>query len=99
MIAGVIGKVLPAALAPEDLTSENGRAATKNSSDGAPVRRQEACAKLLFIRRPVAAQNFGQRNQGPKWLEFGWLVEGSQCSLGARLADRSQVGVDHGGVE
>ena len=55
VIARVINKVLPPAFAPEDLTSKRGRAATENGSDGAPVRRQQARAKLPFIRRPVAA--------------------------------------------
>ena len=60
MIAGVIGKMLAPALAPEELTSERGGAAFENGSDGAPVRRPQAGAKLPFIRRPMAAQDFGQ---------------------------------------
>lgn len=55
MVAGVISKVLPSALAPIELTSEGGSAAAENGSDGAPVRGQQARTKLPFIRRPVAA--------------------------------------------
>src|ERR1041385_835685 len=60
VIAGVIDKVLASTLAPEELSSERGGAATENGGNGAPVRRPEARAKLPFIRRPVAAQNVGQ---------------------------------------
>lgn len=60
MVAGVIGKVQPSARAPKELTSEGGSAAAQNGRNGAPVRRQQARAKLPFIRRPVAAQDFGQ---------------------------------------
>lgn len=65
MIAGVVGKMLPPALAPEELASERGGAATENGSNGAPMRRPQARAKLPFIRRPMAAQDFGQWNQRP----------------------------------
>ena len=70
VIAGVISKMLASALAPEDLTSKCGRAATENGSDGAPVRGQQARAKLPFIRRPVAAQDFSQRDQRLERLGF-----------------------------
>ena len=66
MIARVISKVLPAAAAPEELASQCGGAAGKNGRDGAPVRGQQARAKLPFIRRPVAAQDFSQWNQRPE---------------------------------
>ena len=102
MIAGVISKVLAAAIALEELASEGGGPAGKNGRDGAPVRGQEARAKLPFVRRPVAAQDFGQCDQrrirGRK-LGFEWLVKCRQRGLGAGFADGRQVGVDDGGVE
>jgi hypothetical protein len=55
MIAGVINKFPPAAVAAEELSTQGGGAAGANGLDGAPMRRQQARAKLLLIRRPVPA--------------------------------------------
>ena len=65
VIAGVIGIVLLAAVALVELPAQGGGAAGQNGGDGAPMRGQEARAKLLLIRRPVPAQNCGQWDQGP----------------------------------
>jgi hypothetical protein len=70
VVAGVISKVLAAALAPEELASECGGAAVENGVDGAPVRRQQTRAKLPFVGRPVAAQDFSQRDQRLERLGF-----------------------------
>ena len=66
VIAGVIGIVLLAAVAPVELTAQCGGAAGENGGDGAPVRRQQARAILPLIRRPVPAQDFGQWDQRPE---------------------------------
>jgi len=55
VIAGVISKMLPSALAPKELTSKGGSAAAENGRDGAPMRGQQTRPKLPFIRRPVTA--------------------------------------------
>jgi len=74
VVAGMIGKMLATTIAPEELTSERGSAATENGGDGAPVRRQQTRAKLPFVGRPVAAQDFSQRDQRLERLGFfkGW---------------------------
>ena len=99
MVAGVISKVLPAALAPEELPAQRGGTASQNGSHGAPMRRQQTGAKLAFIRRPVPAQDFGQREQRPERLRGEWLVELGQGGLGARFAEGRQMRVDDGGVQ
>ena len=99
MIAGVIGKVELAAIAAEHFPAQRGSAAGDNGGDGAPMRGEQPGAKLPLIRRPVPAQDFGQRDQRPERLRFDRLVKGGQGSLGAGLADGSQMRVDDGGVE
>ncbi len=63
VIAGVVDKLLAAAVATEELSAQGGSAAGENGLDSAPVRGQQARSKLAFIRRPMAAQDFSQRDQ------------------------------------
>ncbi len=99
MIAGVIGEVELAAVAAEQLAAQRGGAARNNGGDGASMRGEQAGAKLALIRRPVPAQDFGQRDQRPERLGFEGLVECGQGGLSAGLADSGQMRVDDGGVE
>jgi len=99
MVAGVISKVELATVAAEQLAAQRGSAATDNGGHGVSMRRQQTRAKLPLIRRPVPAQDFGQRDQRPERLSFEGLVECGQGGLGAGLADRGQMGVDDRGVE
>jgi len=55
MVAGVIGIVLLAAVALEEVAAQGGGAARHNGGDGAPMGWQETGAKLLLVRRPVLA--------------------------------------------
>jgi hypothetical protein len=66
VIAGVIGKVVLAAVAAEHFSAQRGSAATDNSGDGASMRGEQPGAKLPLIRRPVPAYDFGQRDQRPE---------------------------------
>ena len=99
MVAGVIGKVELAAIAAEHFSAQRGSAATDNGGDSAPMRGEQPGAKLPLIRRPVPAQDFGQRDQRPERLRFERLVKCGQGGLGAGFADRGQMGVDDRGVE
>lgn len=64
VIAGVIDQLAPAAVATVELRAQCRSAAGEDGLDGAPMRRQQTGAKLAFIRRPVAAQDCGQRDHG-----------------------------------
>lgn len=98
VIAGVISKVLASALAAEELASECRGAATENGRESAAMRREQARAELPLVGRPMTAQDLGQSDQRPEGLEFEWLVECGESSLGFGFADGSQVGVNNSGV-
>jgi hypothetical protein len=63
VIAGVVGIFPTSTITSEKVAAQGRGAAGKDGLDGAPVRRQEAGAKLSPVRRPMAAQDLGQRNQ------------------------------------
>jgi hypothetical protein len=62
----VIGIVEPATVAVEQLAAQRGSAAADNGGDGASMGGEQPGAKLPLIRRPVPAQDFGQRDQRPE---------------------------------
>ena len=70
MIARMVNQFAPSAAAAKELRAQGRGAAGQDGLDGAPMRRQQARAKLPFIRRPVATQDFGQSDQEDQPLDF-----------------------------
>ena len=62
MVAGVVNQFAPSAIAGIKLRAQRGSAARQNSADGASMRRQQTRSELLFVRRPMAAQDLSQGN-------------------------------------
>jgi hypothetical protein len=65
MIAGVIDKMIPAAIgAAINFSPQRGGAALPDGLHRAAVGRKDRGAKLPFVLRPVLAQNLGQGHHG-----------------------------------
>jgi hypothetical protein len=61
MIAGVIDKMVPAAVRTAiNFSPQGSGAAVQNGLHGSAVGGKDRWAKLPFIRRPMTAQNLGQ---------------------------------------